>query len=61
MTYSHLLIAVLSFAVGVLVMDIAHDLRAPPRALTPTPAQVRHVTPLVCAHLRVVNPTRGCV
>lgn len=62
MTHSHLLTAVLSFAVGVMVMDTAHDMRATPRALTPTPAQVRHVTPLVCEHLRVTGRVdRGCV
>ena len=64
MTYSHLLTAVLSFAVGVLVMDTAHDIRAAERAtsrqIAPTPAQMRHITPLLCEHLRGrYNP--GCV
>ncbi len=65
MTHSHLLIAVLSFALGVLVTGIAYEYRE--QLLDPAPTV--YIAPpqpapaaLVCEHLRFTGRTdRGCV
>ena len=65
MTYDNLMIAVLSFALGVLVTDTAHDYRdrpltPPPRAVPARPAPAVLV-PYICAHQFPVSQSRGCV
>ena len=66
MTHSHFLIAVLSFALGVLVTGIAYEYREqmldPMSSVYIAPARPVSISPLVCEHLRTTGRTdRGCV
>lgn len=63
MVYSHLLTAVLSFAIGVLVTDTAHDYRAAAPVKIEAPALHPTTQARVCEHLAKwghISRTRGC-
>ena len=65
MTHDNLMIALVSFALGVLVTDTAHDYRdrppAPPPRAVPARSAPAVLVPLICAHQFPVLQSRGCM